>query len=79
MGVDYFGNKGKKLSKEHKRKAAENRYKIVLQFDLDGNFIQEWESATLVCKLNNWNRGNIHNCCRGKQKTSYGYKWKYKK
>lgn len=78
LGIDYFGNKGKKLDKEHKRKAAENRYKPVLQFDLEDNFIKEWESATIVGKINNWNRGNIHDCCRGKQKTSYGYKWKYK-
>lgn len=78
LGIDYFGNRGKKLSKEHKRKAAENRYKVVLQFDLEDNLIKEWRSATIVSKINNWNRGNIHDCCRGKQKTSYGYKWKYK-
>ena len=49
--------------------------KPILQYDLDGNFIREWPSATdvgiEVC-------GNICNCLKGRQKTAYGYKWKYK-
>ena len=49
--------------------------KPILQFTLDGEFIREWDCATdvgrEVC-------GNICNCLKGKQKTAYGYVWKYK-
>jgi len=77
-GIDNFGNKGKKLLEDHKNKASINRYKPVLQYDLKGNFIKEWESATIVANLNKWDRVNIHACCRGDQKTSYNFKWEYK-
>lgn len=49
--------------------------KPILQFDLDGNFIKEWESATDVGKEV---KGNICHCLRGDFKTAYGYKWVYK-
>jgi group I intron endonuclease len=78
LGIDYFGNKGKKLKESHRKKAAENRYKPILQYTIEGTFIKEWESATIVANQNGWNRANIHSCCRGKQKTSYNFIWKYK-
>jgi group I intron endonuclease len=77
-GIDNFGNKGKKLKEEHRIKASINRYKPIIQYDLEGNFIKEWESATIVANLNKWDRVNIHACCRGDQKTSYNFKWEYK-
>ena len=49
--------------------------KPILQFDLDGNFVREWPSATDVGKEV---KGNICNCLKGKQKTAYGYLWFYK-
>lgn len=49
--------------------------KPILQFDLDGNFVKEWESATDVGKEV---MSNIRNCLRGEQKTAYGYVWKFK-
>ena len=49
--------------------------KPVLQYDLEGNFIREWPSATDVGKKAS---RNINNCLRGRNKTSYGYIWKYK-
>jgi hypothetical protein len=74
-GKDNFGNKGKKLKEEHRRKAAENRYKPILQYSLDMNLIKEWNSLKEIKQ--NYS-GDIGACCRGKQKTSLGYKWKYK-
>lgn len=57
----------------------------VRQYSLNGDFIQEFESLTAAA---NWlvsngitkNKGaksNISACCKGKNKTSYGYKWEY--
>ena len=49
--------------------------KTILQYDLDGNFIREWPSATDVGKEV---RINIVHCLKGYTKTAYGYIWKYK-
>lgn len=50
----------------------------ILQYDLNDNFIQEWESATNVKNELGFNNSAITNCCKGKIKSSYGFKWKYK-
>lgn len=53
--------------------------KAVLQYDLDGKFIQEWPSAIdaargLRMKIN----AGIGEVCKGKKKTAGGFIWKYK-
>ena len=53
----------------------ERHKKPILQFDLKGNFIREWPSATDVGKEVNV---AICKCLKGKSKTSLGYIWKYK-
>lgn len=42
--------------------------KHVLQYDLQGNFIKEWESIRSISKYYNANTGNIVNCCKGRAK-----------
>lgn len=68
---------GKHHTEKTKDKLSEHFSKPVLQFDLDGNFIREWESikqAQETLKI-----GNISNACRkNKNKTSGGFIWKYK-
>ena len=49
--------------------------KPILQYDLDGNFIREWPSATDV---GTQIRKSICECLKGRHKTAYDYKWKYK-
>lgn len=63
--------KGKTFSKEHIR----NKSKIVIQYDLKGNFIDEY----YLCDIKNKIKGDISACARGKQKTAGGFIWKYKK
>lgn len=58
-----------------KDKVASSIKKPILQYDLDGNFIREWLSATDVGKEF---RKGISKCLTGRQKTAYGYIWKYK-
>lgn len=82
--------KGNKLSEEHKAKIKATRGFLkdrritwlsnpVFQYDLDGNFIKEFasqkEAQYIMGKPNS---DGIGACCRGKQKTAYGYKWKFK-
>lgn len=51
----------------------------ILQYDLNMNFIKEWESITKACVFyNNNNLGNITKCCKGERKTAGGFIWKYK-
>jgi len=55
-----------------------NIRKKVLQFDLEGNFIKEWESLTQASSSFNKTTGNISECCYGKRKKAHGYIWKFK-
>lgn len=59
-------NKGKKVGNKLSKK--------VKQFDLNMNFIKEWES---VKDAENFFGKGISNCATGKSKTSNGYIWKY--
>ena len=53
--------------------------KSVLQFDLQDNFIKEWDSAK-EAEIAMGKAGNdgIGAVCRGRQKTAYGFIWKFK-
>lgn len=47
-------------------------------FDIDGNLIQSFDSIVEAYKtLNKPSRVNIDNALQGKQKTAYGYFWRY--
>lgn len=53
--------------------------KPVLQLDTNtGQVISEYQSTAEAARQLNIHQGNISNCCIGKQKTAYGYKWRYK-
>lgn len=56
-------------------KAANSNKKPILQLDLDGNFIKEWESATDVGREV---KDNIRHCLKGRTNSAYGYIWKFK-
>lgn len=63
-----YGTRNAKLSKRAKR---------IVQFDLDGNKIREYDSAMDASKeLGVW-FPSIYNCCKGSRKTAYGFVWKY--
>jgi len=76
--------KGIKMSKESSEKKSKSMMgvmnKSIIQYDLEGNFIKEWSSISeaylsLNKKITN---GCINLACKGKIKTAFGYKWKYK-
>ena len=53
--------------------------KPILQYDLNGNFIREWESTNdFLESINRLGRGTLTKALKGKLKNSYGYQWKYK-
>ena len=48
----------------------------VLQYDLQGNFIKEWDSIADAHRA--LRASHITDCCKGKRNYSKGYIWKYK-
>lgn len=54
------------------------RAHAVVQFDLNGNFIKEYDTITQASLETGVNFSKISAVARGKRKTSGGYVWKYK-
>jgi hypothetical protein len=84
------GNKGipRPFTEEHRHNmevAKRKQAKTVLMFDLENNIIQEWESKGQAAKWIQETKGRqgnltsqIKDAIFGRQKTAFGYKWKYK-
>lgn len=51
--------------------------KIVFQYDLDGNFIKEWECLSVVAYETNICKANICKCLTNQRTSAGGYIWKY--
>ena len=79
------------LNEEHREKLSKTAYKTVnklweknkkpvIQMDLDGNFIREFDSAKEAFEYYGIKRlqTSISACCTGRRKTAHGYKWKFK-
>lgn len=52
--------------------------KSVIQYTLDGEFVQEWPSTREIQRKLGYFQTNISSCCLGKYKQAYGYLWRYK-
>ncbi len=58
---------------------TETQSNPVLQYDLQGNFIKEWSSASMAAKTLGYKwPWSVSHCASGKFKTAYGYVWRYK-
>ena len=62
-----------KFGKEHHRSKAINQY------DLQGNFIREWECSMQVQRELGISQNGVIQCCKERRKTAGGFVWKYKK
>lgn len=73
-------NKGRKWHENAIKKRSETNKKPIYQYDLNGNFIREWDSAkTAAFEISGINTGSpITSVCKGKLKTYHKYVWKYK-
>ena len=77
--------KGKPINEQHKTKIGKSNSKQVIQYSILGEHINTFPSAADAERHINqkptahWKelKNNINDCCRGKQKTAYGYIWKY--
>lgn len=72
--IKYITDNYDKILQEERSKNA------IVQLDEDGNVVKEFYSFNEICHAFNVLRAeNVKNVLRGKQKTAYGYYWKYKK
>lgn len=60
-----YGNRNKKISKE------------VNQYSLDGVLIKTWKSTREIERELGYYCSAISECCNGKRKTVYGFRWEY--
>lgn len=65
------------LGKKGVKGAKNNRSKPILQYDLDMNFINRYESIGQAAKLNSFNHSAIICCCQGKYKKYKSSIWIY--
>jgi hypothetical protein len=65
----------RKLNGTNNINGAYKKRKAILQYDLNGNFIKEWES---VNQARDFCGGSPHKAASSKQKQSNGFIWKYK-
>ena len=72
-GRPYYG-----ITEKGRKRAIKALSKPVIQYALDGSYINEFPSATEAERLLGVKGKHISCCCNGKRKTAYGYKWSYK-
>lgn len=75
------GNKytlGYKFTQEQKDKISKAKSKSIIQYDIQGNFIQEWPSIRKAGKELNIDEGMISNICNGKKNSTKGFIFKFK-
>ena len=56
-----------------------NKKKAILQYDLDGNFIKEYSSASEIVNLLQVKASSISMCCTGKTQSVKEFTFRYKK
>ena len=60
------------------KRSGINRGKKVLQFDLNGKFIREWDTIRMASAETNTDQKSIINCCKNKIKKANNFIWRYK-
>ena len=77
-GKIHWWNKGVPQSEKQKKAVSEKLKIPILQFDLDGSFIKEWDSTKSASIFYNVSTSCICACINGKSKTSIGFVWSKK-
>lgn len=71
-------NRGRKRSEKTKALMREKAKRVaVIQSDMEGNFIKEWDSITYA-SYEGFSISKICTCCKGLRKSHGGFKWSYK-
>lgn len=74
-----IGRTGVKLSEDAKGNMALAHKKPIIQYSMDGNYIANWDSAKDAGEALCIDSSGITKCCKGRCKSTGGFKWMYKK
>lgn len=74
--AEYNCNYGTRNARMAKSKLNGNSKRII-QYDLNGAYIKEWPSVRQIERDLGFNQAAVSRVALGKQKTAYGYKWRY--
>lgn len=53
------------------------RHKPINQFGADGELVKRWNDSRTIANETGMRQSSITQCCDGKRKTAYGFKWQY--
>lgn len=67
-----------KRNADSKRGVLNHKAKAVVQMDMQGNVIREWDCMQDATTALGKKRSHITDCCLGLRDHCLGYKWKYK-
>lgn len=73
-----FSKTGKFYTEKHKENISKSKFKPVLAFNMNGDFIKEFESLKSAAFELNLHSSNITKCLQGKQFNTKGFIFKYK-
>lgn len=62
---------------QNQRHSAHHKSCRINQLTLDGELVKVWESFMEIERETGYNQSSIINCCKGKYKQAYGFKWEY--
>lgn len=51
--------------------------KPIIQYSMNGDIVDIWESSMMIEKANGWCNSHIRGACINNNKTAYNYKWRY--
>lgn len=63
--------------KYHVKGRPYSRTKSVVQLSKDGKVLRVWDNLISIKHENGFNEGHIGECCLGKRKSAYGFKWQF--
>lgn len=65
-----------KLGYQKPRRHYKTAYKVN-QYNLEGDYIKQWESVASIERELGYSKASISGCCNGIYKKAHGYIWKY--
>lgn len=78
-GNSYIMSEATKNKMKKPKSYSNKRFKPILQYDLENNFIKKWDSAKEAAKHIGTDPGTLCQCLKGKIPTVKKYIWKYQK
>lgn len=73
----FFVSSGQRKKRDYYKLKTKYASIRINQLTLDGKYIKQWFNLAELKHKQNYNSTSIKECCEGKRKTAYGYKWEF--